>query len=58
VVAVSLKNGLFAAALYRMHIRYAQAKGWKMDTISLNESGIGSLKEIIFEVGGREPTAG
>jgi peptide chain release factor 1 len=45
--------GLFAADLYRMYSRYAQAKGWKMDIISLNESGIGSLKEIIFEVRGK-----
>jgi peptide chain release factor 1 len=42
--------GLFAADLFRMYSRYAQSKGWKMDIISLNESGIGGFKEIIFEV--------
>ncbi|MFQ5997090.1 MAG: peptide chain release factor 1 [Dehalococcoidales bacterium] len=45
--------GLFAADLFRMYSRYAQAKGWGIDIISLNESGIGGFKEIIFEVKGR-----
>ncbi len=45
--------GLFAADLFRMYSRYAQAKGWKIDVISVNESGIGGIKEIIFEVKGR-----
>ena len=45
--------GLFAADLFRMYSRYAQIKGWKIDVISVNESGIGSIREIIFEVKGR-----
>ncbi|MBM4447721.1 MAG: peptide chain release factor 1 [Chloroflexi bacterium] len=45
--------GLFAANLFRMYSRYAQAKGWKTDVISVNESGIGGIKEIIFEVKGK-----
>ena len=45
--------GLFAADLFRMYSRYAQAKNWGTDIISLNESGIGSLKEIIFELRGK-----
>ncbi len=45
--------GLFAADLFRMYSRYAQTKGWGMDVISVNESGIGGFKEIIFEVKGR-----
>jgi peptide chain release factor 1 len=45
--------GLFAADLFRMYNRYAQIKGWKIDVISVNESGIGSIREIIFEVKGR-----
>jgi len=45
--------GLFAADLFRMYSRYAQAKGWGMDIMSLNESGIGGFKEIIFEVKGK-----
>ncbi len=45
--------GLFAADLFRMYSRYAQAKGWSIDVISVNESGIGGIKEIIFEVKGK-----
>ena len=45
--------GLFAADLFRMYSRYAQAKGWGIDIMSLNESGIGGFKEIIFEVKGK-----
>jgi len=44
--------GLFAADLFRMYSRYAQSKGWDVDIINVNESGIGGFKEIIFEVKG------
>ena len=44
--------GLFAADLFRMYSRYAQSKGWDIDIININESGIGGLKEIIFEIKG------
>ncbi len=45
--------GLFAADLSRMYSRYAQSKGWEIDIINVNESGIGAFKEIIFEIKGR-----
>ncbi len=45
--------GLFAADLFRMYSRYAQLKNWEIDVISLNGSGIGGFKEIIFEVKGK-----
>jgi peptide chain release factor 1 len=44
---------LFAADLFRMYSRYAQGKGWNIDIISSNESGIGGFKEIIFEIKGK-----
>ncbi len=44
---------LFAADLFRMYSRYAQAKGWEIDIIDCNESGIGGFKEIIFEIKGK-----
>ncbi len=44
---------LFAADLFRMYSRYAQAHGWKVDVISLSESGIGGFKEIVFEIKGK-----
>lgn len=45
--------GLFAADLFRMYTRYAESKGWQVDVIDRNQSGIGGFKEIIFEVKGR-----
>ncbi len=45
--------GLFAADLFRMYSRYAQDKGWEVDIIDSNESGIGGFKEIIFEIKGK-----
>ncbi len=45
--------GLFVADLMRMYTRYAQSKGWVVDILSANESGIGSFKEVIFEIKGR-----
>ena len=45
--------GLFAADLFRMYSRYAQSKGWGIDIINANESGIGGFKEIIFELKGK-----
>ncbi|MFC2006183.1 peptide chain release factor 1 [Chloroflexota bacterium] len=45
--------GLFAADLFRMYSRYAQSKGWEIDIINANESGVGGFKEIIFEVKGK-----
>ena len=45
--------GLFAADLFRMYTRYAQSRGWNVEIINANESGIGGFKEIIFEVTGK-----
>jgi peptide chain release factor 1 len=45
--------GLFAADLFRMYSRYAQDKGWAVDIINSNESGIGGFKEITFEIKGK-----
>ena len=45
--------GLFAADLLRMYTRHAEGKGWKVELVSANESGIGGYKEVIFEVKGR-----
>ena len=45
--------GLFAADLYRMYSRYAQRRSWKTEVIDLNETGIGAVKEIVFEVRGK-----
>ena len=44
---------LFAAVLFRMYSRYAEAKGWQVDVIDSSQSGVGGFKEIIFEVNGK-----
>ena len=36
---------LFAAALLRMYTMYAAARGWKTDTVALNETELGGVKE-------------
>ena len=46
--------GLFAAAMYRMYNHYAQSKGWKTDIIDSNQTGLGAIKEIVFEIKGKE----
>ena len=44
---------LFAGELFRMYSRYAERKGWKLEVLSSNETGIGGLKEIIFSLSGK-----
>ena len=44
---------LFAAELYRMYCRYAERNGWKTDLVSLNEMGLGGMKEVVFMVNGQ-----
>ncbi|MCX6829559.1 MAG: peptide chain release factor 1 [candidate division Zixibacteria bacterium] len=43
---------IFAADLYRMYTRYAERRGWKVDLLSSNPTGIGGLKEVIFLIKG------
>ena len=43
---------LFAAELYRMYSRYAERRRWQTELISSSETGIGGLREVIFEVRG------
>ena len=45
--------GLFAAELMRLYIHYAEARGWSVEMISSNETGIGGYKEVIFMVKGK-----
>ena len=44
---------LFAAELYRMYCRFAERNGWKTELISVNEMGIGGMKEVVFMVNGQ-----
>ena len=45
--------GLFAGDLYRMYLRYAENRGWRIEVLSENITDIGGLKEVIFLVDGR-----
>ncbi len=45
--------GLFAADLYRMYLRYADAHRWSVELLDENESGIGGYREVVFQVHGR-----
>ena len=45
---------LFVADLYRMYCYYAESKGWKIQLLSLNETGLGGFKEIIFQLSGED----
>ena len=45
---------LFAADLFRMYARYAEAQKWQVEVLSLSESATGGYKECIFLVAGKE----
>jgi len=44
---------LFAAELFRMYKRYAERHRWHTEVITASETGIGGLREVIFEVRGQ-----
>jgi len=44
--------GLFAADLHRMYLRYAESKGWKVESIVSNLTDQGGVKEVIFSISG------
>ena len=43
---------LFAADLYRMYVRFAERKKWKVDTLDWNETDKGGFKEITISIDG------
>jgi peptide chain release factor 1 len=43
---------LFAADLLRMYLRYADRHGWRVELLSVSDSGGGGAKEAIAEVAG------
>jgi peptide chain release factor 1 len=44
---------LFAAELSRMYTRYAENRGWRVEIMSSNPTGLGGMKEIILSVEGK-----
>jgi peptide chain release factor 1 len=45
---------LFAADLFRMYSHFADSKGWKIEVLSSNETGIGGFKELVFSISGKD----
>ena len=43
---------LFAGDLFRMYTRFAERLGWKVEILTLNETGIGGVKEAVFRLDG------
>lgn len=48
------ESSLFAADLYRMYIKYSEAKGWKIEDMDSSPSDLGGFKEIIFKITGTD----
>ncbi len=44
---------LFAAALFRMYTKYAEAKRWKVDIINMHATGLGGIKEVMAAIEGK-----
>lgn len=48
------ESALFAADLYRMYTRYAEARGWKVEAMDSNPSDLGGFREIVFQINGQD----
>ena len=44
---------LFAAEIYRMYVHYAESQRWKVETLNVDEIGIGGMKEVQFVITGQ-----
>jgi peptide chain release factor 1 len=44
---------LFAGTLFRMYTRYAERHNWKTEIMSINETGLGGFKEVVFMIRGQ-----
>lgn len=45
--------GLFAGDLFRMYSRYSERKRWKLELLSLRETGVGGIKEVSALIKGK-----
>lgn len=44
---------LFAAEMYRVYVHYAESQRWKVETLNIDEIGIGGMKEVNFMITGQ-----
>ena len=45
--------GLFASDLFRMYSRFSETQGWRVEILSLNETGVGAIKEAVALIEGK-----
>ena len=45
---------IFVSDLFKMYLRYAEKKGWKVEIMSQNVTGLGGFKEIIALIEGKK----
>lgn len=45
--------GLFAADLMRMYTRYAERTGWSSEVLTLQDTGLGGVKEAVLQITGK-----
>ena len=43
---------LFAGVLFRMYLRYAETRGWKVEVMDSNPTELGGFKEVVFQING------
>src|SRR4051812_25454969 len=41
---------LFAGELFRMYAKFAERQGWKLETMSSSDTGVGDLKEVVATI--------
>ena len=44
---------LFAAEIYRMYVHYAEGRRWRVETVEVDEIGIGGMKAVTFMITGQ-----
>ena len=47
------ESALFAAEVYRMFVHYAESQRWRVETMNVDEIGIGGMKEVTFMITGQ-----
>lgn len=43
---------LFAGVLFRMYLRYAETRGWRVEVMDSNPTELGGFKEVVFQISG------
>jgi len=44
---------LFAGVLLKMYLKYSEKKRWKSSIVSINETELGGIKEVVFKIAGK-----